>query len=158
MALSLREKRSLQAEVEVCLESLAQSLGLREKRGFQQRLQEALDKLLGTATQIAKTIYERLVAGEFLNETIHKFILMLKDAYKEVQSVEKLRQPTLEYVEKHSSELFLTNGQADVPVLESTQINLKSALESPEKFLELFVDLQRKIGNKKVFMTIQTNA
>ena len=98
MPLSIKEKLTLQRTVKSLLAKIHNIImDIRERLVTQRELKETLNKLNGDIAKVAKSIYERLVACEFLHETFHRFLTIIIDAYNEVQDVEKIKLPLIEY-------------------------------------------------------------
>lgn len=82
MALNLKEKRFYQDQVESGLEALdKKGLPIKEKRAAQDQVLDALEKLGGD--KAGKTLYQRLVDGEFNNLPYMQYYEKLKKAWEE---------------------------------------------------------------------------
>ena len=123
MGLSFEEQMELQDQIVTDFSAIEQTDDFERQLSLQDQIVAALGKLLGTATQIAKTLYERLVAGEFLNESSDKFKTIIENVYGEVQDLSKIVSPTLIYLEKHRGELNTLENKKEGGdgILESAQ-------------------------------------
>jgi len=125
MALSFKEKRALQQEIQVCFSSLENNPGFKEKRNLQKQLAEAFGKLEGKAVKLSQSLYEQLVAGKFLQESPLKFLAILKQVITEIgDNAKMLHEPVIAYFSAHNK-----NG-----IFESAEeINLDILTGGPEK-------------------------
>lgn len=107
MALSFKEKRELQKSIEADFSSLATATGFKEKRELQKRIEANLAKLTGAEDKQEKSLYDRLIAGEFYSLAPIAFMAKLKEVAKEIgEDVAKLHDPSIEYLRIHESEIF----------------------------------------------------
>lgn len=106
MNLSFTEKRALQRAIERDFETLDLNPSFKEKREIQKRIEVNLDKILNTANDRGKSLYHRLLAGEFCHFAPMVFRAALKEAALEMSGdVTKLHEPCIEYVRIHKAEL-----------------------------------------------------
>ena len=107
MSLSIKEKRVLQKEVQSDFEALDLKPSIKEKRELQRRIEANLAKLTGAADTQTKTLYDRLIAGEFYRLAPIAFMAKLKEVAKEIgEDVTKLHDPSIEYLRIHEAEIF----------------------------------------------------
>ena len=107
MSLSIKEKRVLQKEVQSDFEALDLKPSIKEKRELQRRIEVNLAKLTGAADTQTKTLYDRLIAGEFYRLAPIAFMAKLKEVAKEIgEDVTKLHEPSIEYLRIHEAEIF----------------------------------------------------
>ena len=107
MSLSIKEKRVLQKEVQSYFEALDLKPSIKEKRELQRRIEANLAKLTGAADTQTKTLYDRLIAGEFYRLAPIAFMAKLKEVAKEIgEDVTKLHDPSIEYLRIHEAEIF----------------------------------------------------
>jgi len=105
MALSFKEKRALQQEIQACFSSLEKNPGFKEKRSLQKQLAEAFAKLEEKAVKLTQSLYEQLVAGKFLKEAPLRFLVILKNVLAEIGGdVKKLHDPVIDYFKAHRNE------------------------------------------------------
>ena len=119
MGLSFDEQMELQDQAASLFIKLESVSDFEEQLSLQDTIVAVVNKLLGTAVEIAKTLYERLLAGEFLNLPFSAFIEILTEVGKEVGDVEKLKQPALSYVTAHQAEI---EKKANDAILESVGV------------------------------------
>lgn len=108
MILSFKEKRVLQQENEKGYAELALNPSFKEKREIQRRIEANLAKLLDTAVTQVKTLYDRLIAGEFYGLDVLAFIKKIKEVIAEIgyDAWKTLKEPCIEYLKRNEKELF----------------------------------------------------
>ena len=162
MALSFKEKLHWQGEINGCISKLKEKLSFKDRRDYIQRLLEALKNLGASINKAIESIYDRLVKGEFLKEPLEKFCQILLDAYKEIQDVEKLKAPTIRYVEANRNRVVndllesgtnLGSEHLNDFVLEGTEINFEDVLKSPDAFIAAIKQMQGKLKGCKLTLT-----
>lgn len=105
MALSFKEKRALQQEIQTCFASLENGPDFKTKRSLQKQLADAFTKLEGKVAGAFKSLYEQLVAGEFLKEPVVRFVSILERVAKEIGGdIKALHEPVIAYLAAHRSE------------------------------------------------------
>lgn len=104
MALSLEEQMELQDGIDADLMTLKTTTDFEAQLDIQDRMENAIRKLVGYIVKKAKTLYDRLVAGEFLKENVVRFTNILKKVWQEMgapQDINPLRQPCRDYLSYH---------------------------------------------------------
>ncbi len=103
MALSFSEKRSLQKVIATNLASLqAGTLSFQEKRRFQKEIQDAFIKLKETvdlAPDVQNQKLADLIAGKYNSDPPEGFLKVLKDIIEEINDIEPVKAPTINYIE-----------------------------------------------------------
>lgn len=103
MALSFSEKRSLQKVITTNLASLqAGNLSFQDKRRFQKELQDAFAKLKAVVElkpEIQNQKLSDLVAGKYNAEPPEGFLKILKEIIEEINDIEPVKPPTINYIE-----------------------------------------------------------
>ena len=111
MALSFKEKREVQREVESCFAKLEANPDFKTKRTLQKQLEVAFAKLEGKIKAAVKTLYDRLVAGEFNSEPVQRFCEVLAQVYTEIgQKLEPLREPAKSYVKANEDKMVFESA------------------------------------------------
>lgn len=105
MALSFEEQMELQDSIDADLASLKQAEDFEEQLNIQDRMEAAVRKLVGTVVAKARSLYEQLVAGEFLKEPVVRFVSILERVAKEIGGdIKALHEPVIAYLAAHRSE------------------------------------------------------
>jgi hypothetical protein len=100
MALSFKEKRTLQKIVKTKLEELKTGgLAFKEKRAAQKELKAAFSKLKAKVDVGADNKkLQKLLAGKYNGETPERFLAILKLIVDEIGDIEPVKPPTIAYI------------------------------------------------------------
>lgn len=108
MALSFRERNQIRSAISDYLAQLdRQNLTFKEKSAIRRQIAEALAKLneqidlKPEAAQQNQDLAD-LIAGKFLNEPPEVFIKILDRIYRQINDIEPLKDPTIQYIEKNT--------------------------------------------------------
>lgn len=105
MGLSFQEKRALQKEIADYATSLERATDFKSKRTLQKRLAEAFSRLEGRVIKAGKTLFDQLVAGEFLKVSPVRFLKVVKSVLAETDdNIQPIREPILSYLRAHYNE------------------------------------------------------
>ena len=103
MALSFSEKRSLQKVVDAKQAELeAGNLPFKDKRAAQKALDDALLQLDAAVERVPDIQNQKLadlIAGKFNNEKPEEFLRIIKEIIEEINSVDPIKPPVVEYVD-----------------------------------------------------------
>ena len=147
MAVSFKEKRELQKEIETCFASLDANPDFKTKRALQKQIEVAFAKLEGSAEPQKQTLYERLVAGEFINERPIAFCDILKDALKEVgNNLKMIVEPVISY---------LVARQQEIGVFESASTTVSEALHHPDRVKFLLNEIRGLYGDEVILKALR---
>ncbi|MCV6590110.1 MAG: hypothetical protein OIF57_13965 [Marinobacterium sp.] len=106
MTLTFKEKRALQRTAADLLEKLRSgNLKYKAKRAAQKELWEILTKLKGGDAVGAKTLMDKLVAGQSNDKSVDAFIDDLQRAWRDDEDLEKAKQAAIGYVDSNKLEL-----------------------------------------------------
>lgn len=109
MALSFAEKRSLQKVIATNLASLqAGDLSFQDKRRFQKEIQEAFAKLkeaVDLKQEVQNQKLADLIAGKYNNEPPEGFLMVLKEIIEEINDIEPIKPPTINYIETNQEKV-----------------------------------------------------
>lgn len=108
MELSILEKLNLQKALKIDLQSAKTVTDILEKLNIQKRIKATIAKLKGTSTTQEKTLYDRLIAGEFYGLDVLPFIKKIKEVIAEIgyDAWKTLKEPCIEYLKRNEKELF----------------------------------------------------
>ena len=145
MSLSFTEKRDLQKAIKTNLEQLrAGNLSFSEKRVAQKAIRDALDKLKGATSKIKKSLFDRLMSGEFISERPMGFLDIVRKVLDEVKDLRLIHEPILAYIKRN-----YTDGDA---ILEDVVISIDSSTTQD------VLDRLSKLLNTKHPIVINNNA
>lgn len=117
-------------------------LDILERMDLIDKIAEELDRLLGKAVSVVKTLLERFLSGEFLNNTVLKFLQVCKDVFAELggntpETAEiivkycEARQKDIitesAYKQTQQIEITLTTAEAVTAFIQSLPIGYKIA-------------------------------
>lgn len=107
--LSFAEKRKLQKIVKDGLEGLDAGLSFAEKRLVQKEIADALAKLnaaIDTKPDLASENQKLadLIAGKFNDVLPERFLAILKEIVREINTVDPVKEPTVKYIEVNKEE------------------------------------------------------
>ena len=121
MALSFKEKRTVQLAIEDGFVKLGEGADFRTKRALQQQIEEGFARLAGTSVKKEQTLLDRLLSGEFLDEAAKKFIQIVGMVVTELNGdYRPIVQPVIDYVGKHTTEI---NWATEEFITESAALN-----------------------------------
>ncbi len=142
MALSFEEQMELQDRIELNLGELDNTEDFEKQLTLQDAIEADLAKLEGKSAA-PQTLYERLMAGEFINSRPLAFVDVLRDALKEIDNkLDMIKQPVLSYLEAR---------QREMGVLESAPMTVAEALNNPEKLKALLLGARERYGDDVLF-------
>ena len=149
MSLSFTEKRDLQKAIKTNLEQLmAGNLSFSEKRVAQKAIRDALDKLKGATSKIKKSLFDRLMSGEFISERPMGFLDIVRKVLDEVKDLRLIHEPILAYIKRN-----YTDGDA---ILEDVGQTVVISIDSSTT--QDVLDRLSKLLNKKHPIVINNNA
>lgn len=125
MALSFKEKRTLQKTVAAKMEELkGGSLSFKEKRAAQKELKDAFEKLqVKVEGNVENAKLKELVDGKYNNLKPLEFIGVLKEIVDEIKDIEPVKDPTIAYVEANQDKMI----KEDQAVMEAALKDLVDA-------------------------------
>lgn len=159
MALSFKEKRALQAEIQSCFVSLEANPDFKAKRSLQKRLADAFAKLEEKAVNTVKTLYERLVAGDFLREGPAKFLAILKKVLVEVENqVSLLHEPVIAYLKANNDKGVFESAEDCITLIARPEKDRVTAVRRRPKEggigEEILVDVDTEIESPDTYREI----
>lgn len=102
MALSFKEKRTLQQEIQIGFAELDKKPDFKTKRALQKRLADAFARLEGKIIGTTQSLLDQLLAGNFLKEKPLKFLNIIKNVLEELNgNIQPVREPVIAYLKAH---------------------------------------------------------
>lgn len=102
MALSFKEKRALQQEIQIGFAELDKKPDFKTKRALQKRLADAFARLEGKIIGTTQSLLDQLLAGNFLKEKPLKFLNIIKNILEELNgNIQPVREPVIAYLKAH---------------------------------------------------------
>ncbi|MBQ7609092.1 MAG: hypothetical protein IJU76_14175 [Desulfovibrionaceae bacterium] len=150
--LSVREKLSLQRSVKEGLTTLKAGVqDVRERLQLQRSVKEMLNKLKGEKAPVSRTLYDRLVAGEFINYKPLAFCDILRDVLKEIDNnLQMIAEPIIVYLEA-----YLEAHPEEVGVFEAVSTIVSESIHDTIRLKFLLNEIRNLHGDQFILDTLR---
>lgn len=146
MALSFKEKRALQQEIQSCFNDLESGPDFKTKRALQKRITEAFAKLEEKVEPVKSKLLDDLLAGKFLKATPPKFILTVRKVLSEIgDDVSVIMNAVIDYVHANLSIAYGIKGEEIVAESASPVSFVRDSMNQKElaRLMELIAGTPR---------------